>query len=160
MLKNEALNILKDIKEDTSDIKKKLLSKKSIIIIIVLFIIQGIASGFFNKCGESLYELIPSAYNNFIETNNYEDIESSRKEFLNKFRIVNANELNVREMPSSESILIGKLYLNQCVEVIEKTNHWTKIKYTNKENEITIIGWVYSRYLLLFDEQTSSLIEE
>ncbi len=164
---DDALNILNDIKEDIGEIKKdshninkSLQLKKNVIIVVILFIIGGIAEGFLNKCGETIFDLIPSAYNTFIENNNYQNEDSSRMEFINKFRIVNANELNVREMPDSNTSLIGKLYLNQCVEVIEKTKYWTKIKYINKEKKIEIIGWVYNRYLLAFDEQTSALIEE
>ena len=60
--------------------------------------------------------------------------------------------MNVREKPSSESELIGKLYKYQCVRIIEKVPYWTKVEYINKKEEISIKGWVYSRYLLKFDE--------
>jgi hypothetical protein len=46
------------------------------------------------------------------------------------------------------------------VEVVEKVNYWTKIKYVNKEKDINIVGWVYSRYLSYIDEETATLIEE
>lgn len=153
---NEAFKTLKNIEKNTSDIKNNIIIKKPIIIIIIVFIINGIASGFLNKCGETIFELVPKAYNNYIR----ENVDNNKESFIKNFRIVNAGVLNVREEPSSEAKLIGKLYLNQCVNVLEKVNYWTRIKYTNKEKNIEIVGWVYSRYLLYIDEETSSLIEE
>lgn len=153
---DEVINTLKSIEYDTSKIKEILTSKKSKIIIIIIFIISGICSGFLNKCGESIFDLIPKAFNNYVK----EDKNNTKDLFIENFRIVNANELNVREEGSSESRIIGKLYLNQCVEVLEKISHWTKVRYINKEKDINIVGWVYTRYLSYFDEETSALIEE
>ena len=153
---DDVINTLKSIEKNTDDIKGILSSKKSIIIIVIIFIISGICSGFFNKCGETIFDLIPQAFNNYIK----EDESNTKKSFIANFRIVNANELNVREFGSSESRIIGKLYLNQCVEVLEKINYWTKVKYINKEKDINIVGWVYTRYLSYIDEETSTLIEE
>lgn len=153
---DDVIYTLKSIENDTSKIKEVLTNKKSKIIIIIIFIISGICSGFLNKCGESIFDLIPKAFNNYIE----EDKNNTKDSFIENFRIVNANELNVREEGSSESRIIGKLYLNQCVEVLEKISHWTKVRYVNKEKDINIVGWVYTRYLSYFDEETSALIEE
>lgn len=156
---SECVDILKKIEGNTEYIKENT-NPKNIILAIVIFIVTCIASGFFNKIGENIYDLIPSAYEQYISKNNIENNEESKSDFIEKYRIVNANELNVREEPSSDSLLIGKLYLNECVEVIEKINYWTKIRYENKEKGISIVGWVFSRYLSLFDEKTSSLIIE
>jgi hypothetical protein len=116
---NEALETLKNIEKNTSDIKNDIMMKKPITVIIIIFIISGIVSGFLNKCGETIFELITKAYNNYIN----ENADSNKENFIKNFRIVNAEELNVREDTSSESRLIGKLYLNQCVEVVEKANY-------------------------------------
>lgn len=157
---NVALQALEQIKNNADEIKKKVTYKNPLIIIVMLFIIQAVASGFFNKCGETIYELISSTYNIFLNENKFQGGEESKIAFIENFRIVQANELNVREEASSESKLIGKLYLNQCVEVLEKTKYWTKIKYVNEEKGIEICGWVYSRYLLCFNEDMSALIPE
>lgn len=153
---DEVINDLKSIKEDTSKIREVLTNPKSKIIIIVIFIISGICNGFLNKCGEAIFELIPKAYNNYIK----EDENNTKDSFVENYRVVNANELNVRESGASDSIIIGKLYMNQCVEVLDKINYWTKIKYVNKEKDIEIIGWVYTRYLSYIDEETLTLTEE
>lgn len=153
---NDVINTLKSIEKDTTDIKEILTSKKSKIIIIIIFIITGICGGFLNKCGETIFELIPKAFNNYIEENE----NNTKDSFIENFRIVNAKELNVREQGSPKSRIIGKLYLNQCVEVLDKINYWTKIKYVNKEKDINIVGWVYTRYLSYIDAETSTLIEE
>lgn len=85
---------------------------------------------------------------------------SPKDSFLESFEIVSAEELNVREEPSSKARLIGKLYKFECVEVIEKVKYWTKVRYTNKEKKVSIEGWVYTRYIKVFDENTSKFIED
>lgn len=153
----ECLKTLENVSNDTKEIRENT-KPKNIIVVILLFIMSGIFGGFFNKVGESVFELITNAYGQYIEINRMDNNEDSQKSFFEKFRVVNANELNVREEPGKDSRLVGKLYLNQCVEVIEKTKYWTKIKYESIEKGISIIGWVYSRYLSVFDNYTSSFI--
>ena len=153
-------NTLNLIQKDISKIREVCTSKKSKIIVVLIYIITGICGGFFNKCGEYLFNVttnvITNAYNNHIEENK----DNTKDSFVINYRIVNANELNVREEASSESRIIGKLYLNQCVQVLEKINYWTKIRYINKEKKINIVGWVFSRYISYIDEATLTLIGE
>ena len=147
----------KELKNDNNKSSKPI-KAKSIVLSIIVFIILNFFGGFFNKAGENSFDLISNAYKGYIKREKVDPGEKSKQNFMENYRIVNAKELNVREDSSSSSPLIGKLYLNECVEVLEKVNYWTKIRYENKEKEILIIGWVYSRYLSMFDESTSSFI--
>ena len=148
---DEIISILKSIGTDVKDIKDSL-TKKGIAVILFLFIITNIFGGFFNKVGETVFDTITSAYANFVKENELENTEENQKAFMESYLIVNANELNVRSAPSSDSQLVGMLYRNQCVKIVERIPYWTKIEYNN------IIGWVFNRYLIKFDENTSSLI--
>ena len=97
---------------------------------------------------------IETTFNDYVENNQLEEKtkDEQQKLYTKSYVQVDATELNVREKPSSESELIGKLYKYQCVRIIEKVPYWTKVEYINKKEEISIKGWVYSRYLLKFDE--------
>ena len=131
----------KELKNDNNKSSKPI-KAKSIVLSIIVFIILNFFGGFFNKAGENSFDLISNAYKGYIKREKVDPGEKSKQNFMENYRIVNAKELNVREDSSSSSPLIGKLYLNECVEVLEKVNYWTKIRYENKEKEILIIGWV------------------
>jgi hypothetical protein len=155
----DIVKILKSIENNTNDIKETF-NKKSIAVVIFLFILCGIFSGFLNKMGETIFDNVQKSFKLFTEENNDIKNETKSKEnYIKSYRIVNADELNVRLDPSSDSILLGKLYKNQCVKIIENAKYWTKVEYINKEKSISIIGWVYNRYIIEFDENTSSLVD-
>ena len=145
-------NLLLEINNNVKDIKQVLSSKKSLIIIILFFIFTAISSGFFEEVGKDMY----GAFKHFIKENRLESItiKEQQNEFSKNYMQVNADILNVRETPSSDSKLIGKLYNYQCVKVIEKASYWTKIEYKNARENTSITGWVFTRYLMKFDEDT------
>ena len=117
------------------------------------YVLSTIFEGFLNKYGEIVLEKIHELINNSHQKNKAIETNISIK----NLRVINTNEVNVREFSYSKSRLVGKLYLNQCVETLEKVNYWTKVKYYNKGTGITIVGWVSSRSLCYINEETSTL---
>lgn len=71
-------------------------------------------------------------------------------EFLQTYRFVKANSLNVRNGPSTKNAKIGYLAIGHVVKIIQKGRSWSKVEYVNEENNETITGWVFSRYLESF----------
>jgi len=148
---------LNTIEKDIIDINGKISSKDKKIVIIVKWLLEN----FFMPLLVALlvipaqvkYE-IKTTFNDYVENNQLEEKTKNEQQklYTKSYVQVDATELNVREKPSSESELIGKLYKYQCVRIIEKVPYWTKVEYINKKEEISIKGWVYSRYLLKFDE--------
>jgi len=45
---------------------------------------------------------------------------------------VTANSLNIRSQPDANSQILGKLYKNNQIDVIEYNSHWAKIKYQDR----------------------------
>ncbi|KPA12105.1 SH3, type 3 domain protein [Candidatus Magnetomorum sp. HK-1] len=66
---------------------------------------------------------------------------------INTFRIVTANTLNVRKNNLNKSQKIGVLYFGDIVEVLTNKRKWSLVRYCNKESDILLQGWVFSRYL-------------
>lgn len=56
-------------------------------------------------------------------------------------RVSSDSYLNVRSEASDESKILGKLYLNDSVEIIETVGNWHKIKYLDS------YAYVYSSYI-------------
>lgn len=148
---------LNAIENDISDINAKIPSKDKKIVIILRWVLEY----FFMPLLVTLIAIpaqvkyeIETTFNDYVENNQLEEKtkDEQQKLYTKSYVQVDATELNVREKPSSESELIGKLYKYQCVRIIEKVPYWTKVEYINKKEEISIKGWVYSRYLLKFDE--------
>ncbi|WP_178090919.1 SH3 domain-containing protein [Plesiomonas shigelloides] len=69
------------------------------------------------------------------------------KEYLSSFRIVTTTSLNVRKLGSTKSDVVGKLYLGDVVEVIEKGRNWSFVSWQDTESDVLVRGWVFSRYL-------------
>ena len=69
------------------------------------------------------------------------------KAYLSSFRVVTATSLNVRKLGSTKSDVVGKLYLGDVVEVIEKGRNWSLISWQDTESDVVVRGWVFSRYL-------------
>lgn len=148
---------LNTIEKELSDINGKIPSKDKKIVIIFRWLLEY----FFMPLLVTLIAIpaqvkyeIKTTFNDYVENNQLEEKtkDEQQKLYAESYVQVNATELNVREKPSSEAKLIGKLYRYQCVRIIEKVSHWTKVEYINKKEEISIKGWVYTRYLLRFDE--------
>ena len=78
-----------------------------------------------------------------------EEIKLVKEEKQTSYELVMSNvtnTLNVREEPSEEAIISGKLYRDCGAIVLEKAEGWTKIKSGN------LIGWAKDEYLL-FDAE-------
>ncbi len=78
-----------------------------------------------------------------------EEIKLVKEEKQTSYELVMSNvtnTLNVREEPSEEAIIAGKLYRDCGAIVLEKAEGWTKIKSGN------LIGWAKDEYLL-FDAE-------
>lgn len=74
-----------------------------------------------------------------------EEIKLVKEEKQTSYELVMSNvtnTLNVREEPSEEAIISGKLYRDCGAIVLEKAEGWTKIKSGN------LIGWAKDEYLL------------
>lgn len=71
-------------------------------------------------------------------------------------RVSSGSYLNVRSEASSDSKVIGKLYLNDSVQIIESVGEWHKIYYLNS------YGYVHSSYIKseplesIYDEVSAS----
>ena len=63
------------------------------------------------------------------------------------FKIVSVEILNVRRGKSTNSSVVGALYLGDIVEVIEKGRKWTLVEWRGTEDNASLRGWVFSRYL-------------
>ncbi len=72
------------------------------------------------------------------------------KTALKDYRLITANVLFVRKSNYQRSELIGQLYLGSIVRVIQKKKDWTLIVWEDKDNDLIIRGWVFSRYLKKF----------
>ena len=69
---------------------------------------------------------------------------------LDEMRFVNANLLNVRMQPSIKSHLIGTLKFSTPVIILKKKKNWTLVEWVNQDEDISLKGWVFSRYLKKF----------
>lgn len=60
---------------------------------------------------------------------------------LGYVRVSSDSYLNVRLKANNKSKIIGKLYLNDCIEIVETIDNWYKINYEDS------YGYVYSKYI-------------
>ena len=72
---------------------------------------------------------------------------------LRSIRYVGADHLNVRAKPSQQSESIGVLKFASAVIVLERRKSWTLVEWRDVENNTSIQGWVFSRYLKKFNLQ-------
>lgn len=136
------LQRLNYIEKNITKIDKKLSEKDKKLIIIFKWIIGTIIGAIISIGLQECYDNIKIKYK---ESKAQSTIGQTQQEFFaENYMLVCANELNVRETPSSNSNLIGKLYNYQCVKILEKVPYWSKVEYTNKNKSISIIGWVFN----------------
>ncbi|MBU3129709.1 hypothetical protein [Clostridium tagluense] len=94
------------------------------------------------------------------ELNNFkkESIKSIRQEldnkilqqnFLDEYRFVNSDNIEIRNDCSLKSQTICKLQLGQNIKILYKNNHWSLVEFS-KNNEI-IKGWIATHHLSRFD---------
>lgn len=66
---------------------------------------------------------------------------------LKDFRFVSAKRLNLRVNKSKRATIVTSLYLGSIVRVIEKRKNWTLVEHVNTETQLSVRGWVFTRYL-------------
>ncbi|RTZ48042.1 SH3 domain-containing protein [Candidimonas sp. SYP-B2681] len=71
-------------------------------------------------------------------------------ELLNEYRFVSAKVLNVRQNPRGTSPQIARLYFGNPVRIIKKDGDFILVRWTDKESDVEIQGWVFARYLERF----------
>lgn len=118
--------------------------RNSLIIGVIGWIVITIFSGFVSKPGSDLYDLIIN--NNSV---NNKVSKSSDNELTNtlEYKLVIKDKLDVKASPNSNAKNIGRLYYLNVVKTLETKPYWTKIEYVNKEEDISIKGWVATRQL-------------
>jgi hypothetical protein len=113
-----------------------------LIVGIVLSIVNPVADFYIKKSlGNSDKRLIVKKVNKTLKNN------IDHQTILSKFRIVTANILNVRESGSNKSAIIGLFYTGYVVEIIQKGRKWSLVSWYDSDKNISIQGWVFSRYL-------------
>ena len=70
---------------------------------------------------------------------------------LSDYRYVSAKVLVVRQNPRARSPEIGRLQFGKPVKVIQKSNDFSLVLWTDRESGVEIQGWVFSRYLGKFN---------
>lgn len=143
-------NDIKNLKDEIKKIKETPLQK-----IVWIFISYILLSIFGQPIETSLINLKNKintkdkvAATKFIEKEIPKKIDD--KFIFQNLRFVTADVLRVRSRDYQKSDLIGKLYLGDVVTIIRKKKHWTLMKWEDKENDLEIQGWVFSRYLRKF----------
>ncbi len=71
------------------------------------------------------------------------------KAYLNQYRFVKAERLNVRISNSTNTKVLATLEFGQVVRVLDKNKEWVLIEYNDNRN-IYIKGWVFSKYISKF----------
>lgn len=69
---------------------------------------------------------------------------------LRNYKFVSTSALNVHVKNAIKSKVLCQLYFGQVVQVVYKNKNWTLIRCINEEGEITVEGWVFTRYLSKF----------
>lgn len=86
------------------------------------------------------------------EEEEQEEVEAEAEEFSLVMANVD-NSVNVREEPSEEAPVAGKLFKNCGATILEEGDGWTKIQSGN------LTGWVSNDYLI-FGEDARTMMEE
>lgn len=72
-------------------------------------------------------------------------------ELLDGFRFVAVKALNVRQNPNSRSPVLSVLRFGAPVNLIRKERDFSLIVWRDKESDVELRGWVFSRYLKKFN---------
>lgn len=73
----------------------------------------------------------------------YAPVESTKVYYEGESITIHSETINLREKPSTKSIILEKLNYGETVVFIEKTGEWSKIKV----EETGTIGFVFSKLL-------------
>lgn len=90
-----------------------------------------------------------------IERSIREEVKARRipRSVTCQLRYVSTDVLRVRAKNAKKTRLIGKLYLGQIVEVLDRRKNWSHVIWRNEANGLAIEGWVFSRYLRRIDSK-------
>ena len=122
---------------------------------IFQWFILALDEGFKGFVGLKMVEYITEIFKK-----RYPSTRNKGKTYLeNHCAIVKLEELKVRKLPDVNQNIIGCLYCSQLVNIIDIKPYWAKIEYSDKENQITIIGWVSTKGLKKFNTLTSQFEE-
>ena len=115
------------------------------------WIFIAIASGFFGQIGADMFDFFRKKF--FTQ---YECEEKDKNNYFKEYSaIVKLEELKVRKKPSSNEKIIGFIYFLQLVRILDIKPYWVKVEYKDKENKISISGWVSKKGLKRFNTLTS-----
>ena len=72
-------------------------------------------------------------------------------ELLIEYRYISAKVLIVRQNPRALSPEVGRLLFGKAVKLVRKEKDFSLVLWTDRESEVEIQGWVFSRYLSKFN---------
>lgn len=70
---------------------------------------------------------------------------------LADFRFISRKSLEIHQNPGVKSPTLSSLKFGQAVVLIEKKGAWSLIIWSDQSNQVSVKGWVLSRYLSKFD---------
>ncbi len=125
---------------------------------IASFFLSVIFTIILNLMSSTIYDNLKPNIDNLINSKQYQysmkkkitksiNQNISNPKIKVKFRIVKADVLNIRYAKSIKSKVISNLNFGEVVEIVRKEKNWCLIKRYDSESEISIQGWVSTRYL-------------
>lgn len=66
---------------------------------------------------------------------------------LSSLRLVTRKVLAARTSASTKARTVGQFHADQVVTLIEERDGWALVSWSNKENSLSLQGWVLTRYL-------------
>lgn len=125
---------------------------------IASFFLSVIFTIILNLMSSTIYDNIKPNIDNLINSKQYQ--YSMKKEIIKsisqtisnpqikiKFRIVKADVVMVRHGKSIKSKILSSLNFGEVVEIVRKEKNWCLVKRYDSENETSVQGWVFTRYL-------------
>ena len=121
-----------------------------------------IGSSFFQNLLFFILSIIFTVYQGRIQEENIiNNISVSEKRIVEKIEVITPKispsekniyivrtKLNVRNQPSSKSIILDCLFPNNKVEFIKVDGNWFYVQYFDFIDGLPKYGWVYSKYLI------------
>lgn len=109
---------------------------------------------------ETWFQIISGSVEGYIKAQYFiygEDATAVIDEYVTHYAVVNADRLNVRKEPTTESSRIGYLNNGEKVKILEQEEGWHKVQYTDSS-----VGYVSADYVTVIEEYThaKSLEEE
>jgi hypothetical protein len=66
----------------------------------------------------------------------------------NQLFMVADRSLNIRSGPGRDHDVIGNISINKKLIELERDRDWVKVEYFDHINNVNVVGWAHSRYLL------------